>query len=99
MEIHFSYHRWSYYALARGLAKYNSSGNFDPKGDFIPYRSVGHPHLRWDDHIHQLCWTKWPLEYRDHWFDILKTKNVSAYEADFIEFMEIAEKSVAEDID
>ena len=45
------------------------------------------------------CWSKWPLEYGDHWFDILKTKNVSAYEADFIEFIEITEKSAAEDID
>ena len=43
--------------------------NFHPIYD--PAWSVGHPRLRWDDHIHSFCLKVWPQYRGCHWFNIL----------------------------
>ena len=37
---------------SRVMCKYNFYAIYDPA---LPRRSVGHPRLRWDDHIHNFC--------------------------------------------
>ena len=39
---------------SRVMCKYHFNSIYDPASLALPRRSVGHPRLRWDDHIHNL---------------------------------------------
>ena len=68
----------------RIMCKYNFNPMYDPASPFLPRRSVGHPRLRWDDRILNLCWKIWH-EYRGrHWFDILSNHYLNDYEDEHV---------------
>ena len=79
--------------------KFNSDFIYDTYSEWHPYRVQGHPHIRWDDHIHTYCWNQWPEQDGSHWFDILKNENLASLEDSFISFMKVSDESSAEDID
>ena len=69
------------------MCKFNFNPHDDSIADYLPFRTAGRPCLRWDDHIHQYCWKRWPHLYHVHWFDILKDVNFKDYEDDYVLFM------------
>ena len=69
---------------ARIMIKFNKYSTDDPECDFLPYRTPGHPRMRWDDHIHSFCYKIWPRLRGRHWFDILCHQDVASYEDEFI---------------
>ena len=69
------------------MCKFNFNPHDDPSADYIPFRTAGRPCLRWDDHVHQYSWKRWPYLHHVHWFDILKDVNFKDYEDDYVLFM------------
>ena len=80
--IHGPISMWS-----RILCKFNWSTKDDPHAMFAPYRYSGHPHLRWDDHIHAFCQQKWRSGKNVHWFDILKWQSMKDLEQEYVDFL------------
>ena len=72
---------------SRILCKFNWSPKYDPHSMFTPYRYSGHPHLRWDDHIHAFCQKKWSGSENEHWFDILKWHSMKDLEQEYVNFL------------
>ena len=71
----------------RILCKFNAYPVYDPEVSTQPRRNVGHPRLRWDDHIKAFCWKRWPQHHGRHWFRILSHYRIESCEDDYILFM------------
>ena len=69
---------------SRVMCKYNFHPINDLASPFLPRRSVGHPRLRWDDHIHNFCWKTCPEFRGRHWFDILSNHYLADYEDEYV---------------
>ena len=41
---------------SRVMYKYMCYAIYDPASLVLPRRSIGHPRLRWNEHIHNFCW-------------------------------------------
>ena len=69
---------------SRVMCKYNFNPIYDLASLVLPRRSVGHPQLRWDDHIHNFCWKIWPQYRGCHWFNILSQHRLLHLEDEYV---------------
>ena len=83
------YHLIDDYILQWGriICKFNAYPVYDLVVSTQPRRNVGHPRLRWDDHIKVFCWKIWLQHYERHWFDILIYYRIVIYEDSYVLFM------------
>ena len=72
---------------SRKLSSFSFASVEDPISEYIPYRGVGRPRLRWDDHIRNFCASYWPQFANMHWMNILETINITQYEDAFVSFI------------
>ena len=71
----------------RIMYKFNVYLVYDLELRAQPRRNIGHPRLRWDDHIKTFCWKRWPQNHGRHWFDILSHYKSESYENEYVLFM------------
>ena len=66
------------------MRKLNAYPTDDPESDFLRHRSLCHPRMRWDDHVHLFRYNVWPRLRERHYFDILLYRVLLSYEDEYI---------------
>ena len=62
----------------------NRTPKIYPHSPYLPYRQVGRPQLKWDDHIRRFCIFKRPDLNDFHWDEILIHRYFADLEEEYI---------------
>ena len=69
------------------LVQYNCTAKVDPKSPHLPYRTRGHPCMRWDDNIRKFCWMNWQTRFGRHWSDAFSNVDAQTFEDEYVIFL------------